>query len=372
MSTPNTRGIYEKVPGSGDWWIRYADATGKIRREKAGTKANARNLYQRRESEALQGKKLPETLRRNPITFGAIAKDALEYSRHHKQSADKDEERMKVLVEWFGDTAAESITPQVIKRKLLIEQKARSWKPATVNRYKALMSLAFRVAVENGRLPHNPVRLVRRLREDNAVVRYLTVEEESRLQSVVEAKHPDRWATILFAAHTGMRASEQFGLVWEDIDFRQSPPQVRLGRTKNGSARYIPLDQTAVTALATVRDNSQGKVTEKVFPQQPYRMWLELALKAAEIKGFTWHCLRHTFASRLVMSGVDLRTVAELMGHKSLQMTFRYAHLAPEHNAAAVAKLDAFVEATSTKTGTDLSRGETGRMAAVKKASAGQ
>ena len=76
MSASSARGIYEKVAHSGIWWIRLADSTGKIRREKAGTKANARNLYQRRKAEALQGKKLPETLRRNPITFSVIAEDA--------------------------------------------------------------------------------------------------------------------------------------------------------------------------------------------------------------------------------------------------------------------------------------------------------
>jgi site-specific recombinase XerD len=60
----------------------------------------------------------------------------------------------------------------------------------------------------------------------------------------------------------------------------------------------------------------------------------------AKIAKFTWHCLRHTFISRLVMKGVDLRTVQELAGHKTIAMTVRYAHLAPEHNQAAIEKLD--------------------------------
>lgn len=78
----------------------------------------------------------------------------------------------------------------------------------------------------------------------------------------------------------------------------------------------------------------------------------------ARIADFTWYCMRHTFASRLVMAGVDIRTVAELMGHKTIQMTMRYAHLAPEHNLAAVERLSLFTptdssEATATKAATD-------------------
>ena len=91
-----------------------------------------------------------------------------------------------------------------------------------------------------------------------------------------------------------------------------------------------------------------------MFSEQPYRMWFEIALRVAMIDGFTWHCLRHTFAFRLVMAGMDIRTVAELMGHKSLQMTMRYAHLARAHNAAAVAKLDTSGVGTDTKTSTAL------------------
>jgi integrase len=70
------------------------------------------------------------------------------------------------------------------------------------------------------------------------------------------------------------------------------------------------------------------------------RYWFEPAVKKAKILTFSWHCLRHTFASRLVMAGVDLRTVQELMGHKSIQMTVRYSHLTPKHTLAAVERLN--------------------------------
>ena len=102
------RGIFEKLPGSGAWWIRYVDAQGRYRREKVGTWGNADKLLTKRRNEALQGKKLPETLRQRVVPFGEIADDALTYSRKNKRSWRDDESRMKRLKEWFGSREADS------------------------------------------------------------------------------------------------------------------------------------------------------------------------------------------------------------------------------------------------------------------------
>lgn len=93
------RGVYEKPRGSGRWWIRYADATGRIRRERAPSKGAAITLYQKRKTEVLQGRKLPETLHKPLASFKAIAEDALTYSRAHKRSYKDDEYRMGILLE---------------------------------------------------------------------------------------------------------------------------------------------------------------------------------------------------------------------------------------------------------------------------------
>src|SRR5271167_2032226 len=92
------RGIYERDSGSRIWWIRYADSTGRIRREKAGTKGAAIKLYQKRKMEVLQGKKLPENLRAPLVSFDDLAKDALAYSKAHKRSYGDDEIRMEKLL----------------------------------------------------------------------------------------------------------------------------------------------------------------------------------------------------------------------------------------------------------------------------------
>ena len=101
------------------------------------------------------------------------------------------------------------------------------------------------------------------------------------------------------------------------------------------------MNSVALASLKTLRKQSGGRVfvTIKAELLHGYKHWFGAAVAKAGIRGFTWYCLRHSFASRLVMAGVDLRTVAELMGHKTIQMTMRYAHLAPAHKLAAVERL---------------------------------
>ena len=119
---------------------------------------------------------------------------------------------------------------------------------------------------------------------------------------------------------------------------------VTLPKTKNGNPRHIPLNAQAVAALETLKAFRTSE-TSPVFPGddgeavQGPRGWFHNAVERAEVQNYTWHCHRHTFASRLVMAGVDLRTVGELLGHKSPAMTYRYAHLAPDHTLNAVDRL---------------------------------
>lgn len=146
----NPRGVFEKVPGSGEWWVCYWDAQGRKRREKAGTKGNALDLYRKRKTEALTGKKLPEKLRRATVTFAEIARDALAYSKVHKRTYENDVYRMQRLLGWFRDRAADSITPQDIERRFAEVVEQDGWKPATVNRVRALLSLIYRLAMRQG------------------------------------------------------------------------------------------------------------------------------------------------------------------------------------------------------------------------------
>jgi integrase len=138
-----------------------------------------------------------------------------------------------------------------------------------------------------------------------------------------------------------MRAGEQFQLKWQEVSFERR--MISLPKTKTGKARHIPLNAIALQALQERKLTQQDALY--VFrdagrdPQHDYHRWFNEALTEAKVADYSWHCNRHTFASRLVMAGVDLRTVAELMGQSSIQMTMLYAHLAPQHNRAAVDRL---------------------------------
>jgi site-specific recombinase XerD len=170
----------------------------------------------------------------------------------------------------------------------------------------------------------------------------LSKDEEKRLRFSIEANSAAHLPEFEIALNTGMRRAEQCSLTWECVDFERR--LITVVRSKNGEMRHIPMNKTVLDVFQALYSASPR--TGRVFLSSEGaelllgpRHWFEPAVATAKLDDFTWHCLRHTFASRLVMAGVDLRTVRQLMGHKTLQMTVRYAHLAPEHQLAAVERL---------------------------------
>ena len=172
----------------------------------------------------------------------------------------------------------------------------------------------------------NPTAGIKRKTENNDKVRFLSDEEE---RALLRATDPRFHSHLLLSVHTGIRISEQYSLKWSHIDFDRR--QIYLPRTKNGDPRDVPLNGTALSALERLRKESDGNL---VFPNaESPRGWFLAAVERAGLKDFTWHCNRHTFASRLVMAGVDLHTVGELLGHRTAQMTKRIC--APQHESQA-------------------------------------
>lgn len=247
-------------------------------------------------------------------------------------------------------------------------------KPATVNRDLTALKALVSKAVEWKALQDHPLSKVKPSKVDNGSrVRFLSKDEEQSLMKALddreararnERSNANQWrelrgyplfpdlATAAFADHlkpmvlvslnTGLRWGELVSLTWENVDFKRALITVGGHTAKSGKTRYIPLNATALKALKGWKKQT---ATALVFPgrnggtlDNVNKAW-GAVLEAAGIVDLHWHDMRHHFASWLVMSGVDLNTVRELLGHSDLKMTLRYAHLAPEHKASAVAKL---------------------------------
>jgi hypothetical protein len=251
------RGIFEKRKSPGVYWIRYVDAQGRFRREKAGTLSTARKLYNKRKTEALQGVVLPENLRRKHVPFSEIAEDALTYSKAHKRSHRSDEVIKKFLVEWFGPRGAESLTGRDLEERLDVEGKAREWAASTFNHYRSFLMLAYREAKRNSKVQTNPARDVRHKKENNSRVRFLSRNQDgkdgeyARLSKEIKKSYPEHFSEFVFALNTGLRLGSQYGATYEMIDWTRNV--LDIPRTKNDEAVHIPLNTDVLAAIRSLR-----------------------------------------------------------------------------------------------------------------------
>ncbi|HEX4045082.1 MAG TPA: site-specific integrase [Gammaproteobacteria bacterium] len=245
----------------------------------------------------------------------------------------------------------------------------------TVNVDIATFKAALSKAVEWGFIEIHPLKNFKLLKVDNAAkVRYLTEEEEKQLRVVLDNREEklraireqgNNWRRernyellpnlqnlhfadhlkpmVILSINTGIRQGELFSLRWEEIDLDKAILSIRGNTAKSYKTRHIPLNKEALNILTQWKKQNENE--ELIFANKEKRKfnnvrksWTKL-LKIAGIKNFRWHDLRHHFASKLAMLGVDLNTIRELLGHSDIKMTLRYAHLAPEHKAMAVARL---------------------------------
>jgi len=354
------RGIFERPKGSGIWWVRYADNFGRIHREKVGPKGLAKTVYQKRKTEIREDKFFPEKLKRKrEMLFEDMAKLFLEdHSRPNKRTYQDDIYRVRRLIHAFRGKALSEISIQDIER--FKGRLASEVSPATVNRHLTLLKTLFNKAVQWGKTEVNPAKGVKLFRENNQRVRFLSEDEEMKLEAVFPSKY---WHLVEFAIHTGMRKGEMFNLRWTDINFQTSV--ITIPRSKSGEMRHIPMNDRVVEILRGLPSRMKS---EWVFPSATWstpmdgdnftkRVFIP-AVKKARIEDFRWHDLRHTFASRLVMKRNDLTTVRELMGHKDIKMTLRYSHLSPAHKMTAVQTLIQPKKEGQTEIGTDTAKKE--------------
>lgn len=338
------RGLYRR---GRIWYIHYY-VNGVRKREAIGTnKQLAREILAKRRVEVKEGTNFD--IKKDKITiFDEILKDFMEYSKNNKRSYSRDELIAKHLLPLFGGKRLCEITPHLIeqyKNKRLEHDKR---KPATVNRELTCLKTMFSWAIKGKKASVNPVKEVKFFKVNNTRIRYLQIDEIDKL---IENCDGHTKPIVVVAVNTGMRRGEILNLQWKDIDFNEGIIFIEIA--KNNERREIPMNSMIYDLLREQQTESKSKYVfcnKNGVPFGNVRKSYATALKKSGIQNFRFHDLRHTFASHLIMSGVDLTTVKELLGHKTINMTMRYAHLSPKHKKVAVEYLCSKLKSIGTKT----------------------
>lgn len=264
-----------------------------------------------------------------------------------KMDRPHDHERQKVILGWWkeklGVYTLATLTADLIGRHRDQLQSKEGLSPGTVNRYLSALSKAFSNAVKEWHwLPDNPLRRVSKKPEPRGRVRYLSDDERAALlEACRKSEYKPLYLIVLFAITTGMRRGELLGLRWQDIDLERRVAV--LHNTKNGDRRSVPI-VPEVAALLREHGKVRRLDNDLIFASEGHdpvwfdKFWYR-ALKAAKIKDFRFHDLRHTAASYLAMSGTTTAEIAAVLGHRTLQMVKRYAHLSDQHTGTVIERM---------------------------------
>lgn len=313
-------------------------------------KTDAKKWAQQTEA-AIRERRHFKTAEAKKHTFGEMVDRYLRDSLPNRQ---KGQQKQKSLLLWWkealGPYALAEVTPALISEyrdRLLNEYTYRGTQrsPSTVVRYMSALSYVLNLAVNEWEwLEFNPMAKVKKPKEPRGRVRFLDQDERERLlEACQKSRNRFLYTIVVLAISTGMRQGEIINLTWKDIDFKRS--QIVLHETKNGERRVVPITGLGYDLLHELRKIRRIDC-QLVFPGSDllkpidFRNAWERAVKEALIRDFRFHDLRHTAASYLAMNGATLAEIAEVLGHKTLQMVKRYAHLSEAHTAGVVEKMN--------------------------------
>lgn len=316
------------------YWIDYY-VNGRRKRERIGpSKKLAQSVLAKRMVEITENKYL-DIKKERRVLFDVFNQQYLAFSRINKRSWTRDESSIKNLLTVFEHKYLHEIDPYAIEKyKALRKEKVSV---TTINREIACLRHMFTKAIEWNKVNNNHVKHVKLFPENNQRTRYLS-EKEIKLLC---AYAPSYFKPIIMAAlNTGMKRGEIMRLKWADVDLSKGIIYVR--EAKNNSSREIPINETLKDVLESLPRRLHNPYVFCNHLGKPYHDFskaFQLAVKKAGIEDIRFHDLRHIFASYLIMDGVDLKTVQELLGHKTIRMTLRYTHLSPAHKKTAIEKI---------------------------------
>lgn len=335
------KGIYKR---GNIYWIRYVGLNGRMHFESTGSPKlrEAQTLLTMRRNAVLEGK-APEVKRIVNHSFREMAEPYIEWMKVRHKSAELKGYLIGQLLETFANLPLRRITPMIVTQ-FQTKYLQLGLKNSSINKKILLLKAMMAWAVKNGMVEQeisDKLKKVEMLKDDSKRLRFLSVEES---QSLVNACDPFFRPIVIMALTTGMRKREILKLSWDKVDLEHGYILLVMGDTKTGELREVPI---LPELLKILKDLPRHSDCPYVFPNtdtmKPHTSADKLFAKARKKSGITdfrFHDLRHTYASHLVMSGIDLTTVMHLMGHKSIKMTLRYAHLAPSHKAKAIAAIE--------------------------------
>ena len=259
--------------------------------------------------------------------------------------------QLKWWEEQIGDVRLSELSTSLIseQRDLLsrtITNRKKPMSPARVNRYMAALSTALNTSIRDWEwMEDNPMRKISKLKEPRGRVRYLSDEERERLlDACKDSSNTNLYLVVVLALNTGARQQEIWDLRWSNINLIKG--LITFSETKNNEFRSVPLKGHPLKLLLE-HSRIRREDSDIVFPSKKnpsvsydFRNPWKKALLVAEVEDFRWHDLRHSCASYLAMNGQPIRTIAEILGHKTLSMVQRYTHLNAEHLSEAISDLD--------------------------------
>ena len=362
------RGITQRKDRKG-WWVRLY-INGRERWYRCDNKSQAKALYGRLKADIREGTFFPEKFApRKDITLRAWILRCLDGSTNLNIEGERRYGRRWSLLlgkRMLDDISREDCRQVQAKMRAKLKprpanapkefQPKRRWSDATINRHFSFLRHVLMLAVKDSKLTQNPVSGLKFFPEVKRT-RFLSEDELARLRGVMQQGD---WELVAFAIETGLRRGEQFRLRWDQVDLGNGV--LTLPLPKGGKTRHVPLSEEARAILRSFGSFLRSAwvfpglkdVTQPMDSRAFLRRSFEPGLRKAGIVGVCWHSLRHTAASRRVMAGVDLVSVKEILGHRDIQTTLRYAHLAPGHLRDAVNR--GSLSGTVTKTVTSLER----------------
>ena len=318
---------------------------GKRFREIIGpSKKEAETVLAKRRTE-IREEKFFGKVRRREVLMDEFVQDYLE--RFQGRNLDDEKMHMRVILEYFGGKFLSDVGRRDVESFQAMRRAIKRWdgRPranSTCNREMQAIRRLLNKAVEWDLLERNPASRFKLLPEPRGRTRFLSLEEAKKL---LESASRHLRPIIICALETGMRRNEILTLRWRDVDMANR--SIYLERTKNGYSRQVPISSRLLTTLATLPRRlgndyvftGEPKVGKIGRPFHDVRTSFANACRKAGIEDFRFHDLRHTAASHMAMAGVPLRTIGEILGHRSSEMTERYAHLTPDHMHKAIESL---------------------------------